>query len=306
MGIVTKLAMKMWEGTAKADAKRLAAQKPTPGITQITDIAYLPDGCRGHLLDVYYPEGTKEPLPVVIDIHGGGLMYGYKELNRYYNLAIASRGFTVISLSYRLVPEVFFPDQVRDILAAFHWIAAHGAEYPCQMENCFLTGDSAGGLLAAYTALVNQSPPLQRVFGAPGSDLCVRALGLTSGMSLTTRGALKILRSTIFGPDYREQPFYSRMDFAALPETALLPPCYLVTSRQDFIRAHTLDFERTLTKKGIPHQLRDWPKGTEERPLQHVFSVAYPEWPESRQTIDEMTDFFLAYQRQPAGEVQRR
>ena len=72
MEIVTKLAMKMWDGTAKADAKRIAAQRPTPGITQVTDIAYLPDSCRGHLLDIYYPEGTQEPLPVVIDIHGGG------------------------------------------------------------------------------------------------------------------------------------------------------------------------------------------------------------------------------------------
>ena len=298
MEIVTKLAMKMWDGTAKADAKRIAAQRPTPGITQVTDIAYLPDSCRGHLLDIYYPEGTQEPLPVVIDIHGGGLMYGYKELNRYYNLAIAARGFTVISLSYRLAPEVLFPDQVRDVLAAFRWIAVHGVEYPCQMENCFLTGDSAGGLLAAYTALVNRSERLQCVYATPGSGLELRALGLTSGMFLTTRGALKMLRSTIFGQGYRRQLLYACMDFAKLPEAALLPPCYLVTSRQDFIRAHTLDFERVLTARGIPHQLHDWPKGVKERPLQHVFSVAYPEWPESRQTIDEMADFFRQYQRQ--------
>ena len=171
MRLVEKIAEKMWENTAKSDAKRIALQKPTPGITQVTDIAYLPDGHRGHLLDVYYPEGTAEPLPVVIDIHGGGLMYGYKELNKYYNLAIASRGFTVISLSYRLAPEVLFPEQVRDILAAFRWIAAHGAEYPCQMENLFLTGDSAGGLLAAYTALVNESVDLQRIYGTQGSGL---------------------------------------------------------------------------------------------------------------------------------------
>ncbi len=74
----------------------------------------------------------------------------------------------MISLSYRLAPEVLFPEQVRDILAAFRWIAAHGAEYPCQMENLFLTGDSAGGLLAAYTALVNESVDLQRIYGTQG------------------------------------------------------------------------------------------------------------------------------------------
>ena len=198
-----------------------------------------------------------------------------------------------------LAPEVLFPEQVRDILAAFRWIAAHGAEYPCQMENLFLTGDSAGGLLAAYTALVNESVDLQRIYGTQGSGLRFNALGLTSGMFLTTRGAMKILRSTIFGADYHKQAFYACMDFANLTETAKLPPCYLVTSRQDFIRSHTLDFERRLTAKGVPHQLHDWPKGIKERPLQHVFSVAYPEWPESRQTIDEMTAFFMRYAKIP-------
>lgn len=303
MGLVERIAGRMWDNTAQADAKRIAAQTPTPGIAEVTDIPYLPDGHRGHLLDFYYPEGTREPLPVVIDIHGGGLMYGYKELNKYYNLAIAARGFTVISLSYRLVPEVRFPDQVRDILAAFQWIAAHGAEYPCQMDNLFLTGDSAGGLLAAHTALVNGSPDLQRVYGTRGAGITFNALGLTSGMFLTTRGAMAVLRSTIFGRDFQKQAFYACMDFANLPETAKLPPCYLVTSQEDFIRSHTLDFERTLSKKGVAHQLHDWPKGIKERPLQHVFSVAYPEWPEGRRTIDEMTAFFMRYAKIPA-EVQ--
>lgn len=299
MGLVEKCALTFMGLMERGDTKRLATQRPMPGVTQVTDIPYLPDGHRGHLLDIYYPDGAQEPLPVVIDIHGGGLMYGYKELNKNYNFAIASRGFAVISLSYRLVPEVLFPDQVRDILAAFEWIATHATAYPCQMDNLFLTGDSAGALLAASSALVNASPDLQRAFETQGSSLRFNALGFTSGMFLTTRGAMAILRSTIYGKDYQKKAFYACMDFATLPETALLPPCYLVTSRQDFIRTHTLDFERALAAKGVPHQLHDWPKGTKERALQHVFSVAYPEWPESGQTIDEMTAYFLRYAKTP-------
>lgn len=44
MNLVEKIAGKTWENTAKSDAKRIALQKPTPGLTQVTDIAYLPDG----------------------------------------------------------------------------------------------------------------------------------------------------------------------------------------------------------------------------------------------------------------------
>ena len=36
------------------------------------------DGNKYHLLDIYYPENAAEKLPVIIDIHGGGLMYAEK------------------------------------------------------------------------------------------------------------------------------------------------------------------------------------------------------------------------------------
>lgn len=44
------------------------------------DIPYISDGNKYHLLDIYYPENAAEKLPVIIDIHGGGLMYAEKRL----------------------------------------------------------------------------------------------------------------------------------------------------------------------------------------------------------------------------------
>ena len=57
------------------DAKRMAKQNLPDGIVAVVDIPYIDDGKKEHLLDIYYPEGTEAPLPVIIDIHGGGLMY---------------------------------------------------------------------------------------------------------------------------------------------------------------------------------------------------------------------------------------
>ena len=48
-------------------------------------------------------------LPVYIDVHGGGFVYGYKELNRNFCIALARRGFAVISISYRVLPTSRFP-----------------------------------------------------------------------------------------------------------------------------------------------------------------------------------------------------
>ena len=76
MDILKPVLLKFWKITEKNDNKRIASQTPTPGITQITDIPYANDNMKEHLLDLYYPEGTTEKLPVIIDVHGGGWLYG--------------------------------------------------------------------------------------------------------------------------------------------------------------------------------------------------------------------------------------
>ena len=69
------------------------------------------------------------PLPTVVDIHGGGWMYGDRHLNRSYCMYLASRGYAVMGMSYRLVPEVTVAGQVQDVFASLRWLAEHGSEY---------------------------------------------------------------------------------------------------------------------------------------------------------------------------------
>lgn len=298
MTVLERLMLLFWKKSEELDNKRIATLTATPGMHEIRDIAYLDDGERGHLLDVYYPQGTQQPLPVIIDIHGGGFMYGYKELNRLYNLYLASLGFTVFSISYRLAPQVRVPDQLRDVNAAFHWIAQNvpkdPAQYPCDMQNCFVTGDSAGGFLALYGALLEKSPLLQELFGVSPSGLPIRALGLISGVADFRSPLGKILAKPALGRGYKKEPYYPCWDCSQIPETAQLPPVYMATSAQDFVRKHAHFLARILDEKGVPYQLHDWPK-TPERYLQHVFSICYPTWPESVQTSAEMTQWFRKY-----------
>jgi len=287
-----KLVMQWWVGVKKKDDARIASLTPTPGIEEIRDIAYLDSGLRWHLLDIYYPQGTKEPLPVIVDVHGGGFTYGDKELNKLYNLYLSSLGFTVISLSYRLAPEVRFTDQVRDISAAFCWIAAHGAGYLCDMGNIFVTGDSAGGLFAMLLPLAERSPALQKIYGIQASGLNIRAIGLVSAALTMTKGLGLVLANPVFGPGYKAREDFTCLDMRTIPDLEKLPPCYLVTSKQDFVRGHSLEFAKILQERGVPHQLRDWPK-VPGKPLTHVFPVLYPSTlEESVATSGEMTAFF--------------
>ena len=292
MTLQEKLIMAHWKRVKIADDTRIASLTPTPGIEEIQDIAYIEDGHRGHLLDIYYPEGAKTPLPVIVGFHGGGFTYGYKELNKLYYLYLAGLGFTVVSPSYRLAPEVRFADQIRDLSAALRWLAENGAAYPCDMENVFVTGDSAGGLFALLLPLAEQSAALRKIYGIQPCGLPVRAIGLVSCATAMTKGAALILAKPVFGPGYRAREEFRCLDMRAIPDLEKLPPCYMVTSRQDFVRGHSLSFAEILRERGVAHELRDWPK-VEGRQLGHVFPVLYPgTLEESVVTNGEMTAFF--------------
>ncbi|CAH0121555.1 hypothetical protein PAE9249_04086 [Paenibacillus sp. CECT 9249] len=145
--IVRQMIRRGWEQVRKQDLARIARQTPTPGVGEDVDLAYLDDGDPMHLLDIYYPAGTKGLLPTIVDIHGGGWMYGDKELNKYYCLYLAAQGFAVANISYRLLPNTDLLGQVQDIFAALHWLEKHGSQHHCDLSRFYICGDSAGGHL---------------------------------------------------------------------------------------------------------------------------------------------------------------
>lgn len=68
-------------------------------------------------------------LPVIVDVHGGGWVYGNKELNEYYCMELAKLGFVVCDINYRLCPVTDLKGQVQDVTAALQWIFDHIHQY---------------------------------------------------------------------------------------------------------------------------------------------------------------------------------
>ena len=63
----------------KGDAKRDANLKEPADVTAEKNINYARNQDSWNLLDIYYPRGTKEKVPVIWSGHGGGDVYGTKE-----------------------------------------------------------------------------------------------------------------------------------------------------------------------------------------------------------------------------------
>ena len=104
-------------------------------------------------LRIYTPTGTG-PLPILMYFHGGGFVIG--DLDTFDKLCretAGGAGVIMVSVDYRLAPEHPFPAASDDCLAATRWAAAHAQEIGGDSSRIGVSGDSAGGNLAAVTAL---------------------------------------------------------------------------------------------------------------------------------------------------------
>ena len=98
--------------------------------------------------DVYRADDTQK-RPVVVWVHGGALITGSRQSVPKQLLDLCKNdGYALVSLDYRLAPEVKLPDIIADLDDAFRWIHGDGAKQ-CHLDatRLVVTGGSAGGYL---------------------------------------------------------------------------------------------------------------------------------------------------------------
>lgn len=146
LNIITRASVK-----ERIHVEQIIRSQPHMHNSGLVDIVTIPvRKCLGLSMDVYKPVGeVKEPLPIILDVHGGGLIAGRKEQNRNLGIQLARRGYIVFIPDYRLVPETDIFGQISDILDALAVIEAKAAEFGGNIEKLFVTADSAGAFLAS-------------------------------------------------------------------------------------------------------------------------------------------------------------
>lgn len=133
-----------------------------PEVELIEDIEYAEAGGARNQLDIYRSRQARGRAPVVLQIHGGAWIVGYKRQQAQPLLIdLASRGFVCVSANYRLSPRATFPEHLIDVKRALIWIRLHIAEYGGDPDCVVVTGGSAGGHLAALVALTPNRPEYQ-------------------------------------------------------------------------------------------------------------------------------------------------
>ncbi|GAA3017243.1 alpha/beta hydrolase fold domain-containing protein [Streptosporangium longisporum] len=204
----------------------------------------------------YRPDAMDGTAPAQLFLHGGGFVSGSADElvnDRLLAARAADAGIQVISLDYRLAPEHPYPAAVEDAIAVLDALRARPDRYGVDVSRIGIGGASAGGGIAASTALhlrergdhvlVHQAlevPALAMTpFGASAAEYA-RGFGLDG---------YERLAALYLGPDGTTAPFAAPLDAADLTG---LPPTLIRVAEHDPLRDAALAYGARLAAAGVP------------------------------------------------------
>jgi acetyl esterase len=197
--------------------------------------------------------------PLLVFFHGGGMIYGDLDSHDALCRFLAEHaGVRVLAVDYRRGPEDPFPAGVDDAWAAYRWVAEHPLELGADPHRLAVGGDSAGGYLAAATALraAQEGVPLAfQLLVYPVTDLAGGSRSrqlFGSGLYLTTEFMDLASRHYLGGADPRD-PRASVL-YADVPPG--LAPAYVATAGFDPLRDEGEAYAARLREAGVPVRLK--------------------------------------------------
>lgn len=252
---------------------------------------------------IYSPESAG-PHPAIMFFHGGGFVVG--DLNTMDGTCrdlAANAGHTVISVDYRLAPEAPFPAAAHDCIDATKWLKAEAKNINVDAGRICVAGDSAGGNLAAVTALQlkDAQPNLIKSqiliypvthhysFATPSYSDKAKGHGLTRNLMIW-----------FWDHYYRESAALSAGQFNHPLSTPLaeddlsgLPPALVLTAEHDPLRDEGIQYGEKMAAAGVAVQQ------TLYHDAQHGFVGSMGPTEDHRKAIAEIADWLAALYREP-------
>jgi len=245
------------------------AQQPLPpGIAARRDVAYVPGGGPRQMLDVFFPEKSEKPLPLVVWIHGGAWRAGSKD--RTPAMPLLADGFAVASVTYRFSQDAPFPAQIEDCKAALRWLRAHAKELNINPDRVGVWGASAGGHLVAMLGTagdvkawdkgenLDQSSRVQAVCDWFGPADLLTMGAQSTGESRIRHDAPDSPESRLVGGAVQENKDKARAASPVTHVTADAPPFLIMHGDRDPLVPHaqSVELNDALKKAGVESTLQ--------------------------------------------------
>lgn len=216
----------------------------------------------------YRPPVQPARSAAVLHIHGGGMISGSPRLSRFASAAQAlALDLPVFSVDYRLAPEAPFPAQLDDCYAVLAWLHAEADAFGIDPARIIVSGDSAGGGLAAGLALMVRDrgelslaaqvltyPMLDYRTGLGAEDQSDPATGEFCWTRQHNTFAWAAYRGPYDLADHRRGWFAP----ALAEDLAGLPPTWIGVGELDLFRAECARYAQRLAAAGVPVSFREY------------------------------------------------
>lgn len=249
----------------RAGIPAMLAQRPLPDLPVecSTVRVTVPQGGHAVRCLMVRPRHIAANAPAILHFHGGGHVLGVPEMNQPQLMRWADElGCLVLSVDYRLAPEVPFPGPMDDAYAALAWLHGNAARLGIDPARIAVSGESAGGAMAACLCLMArdrgeyaiafqhlEAPRLADKLPAPEDD------NPFTGQYVWKRINSAYCRKAYLG-DTAPSPYASA---ALADDLSSLPPAYFAVGSLDLFVDECLAYAQRLMRAGVPVELHVYP-----------------------------------------------
>ncbi|MFC4603866.1 alpha/beta hydrolase [Rhodococcus kronopolitis] len=244
-------------GAQARAAVRARLQLPAePEVVGNLTESLVPGPSGGIAVRVYRPAAASGgPSPAVVFAHGGGFVFCDLDTHDGFCRAMSNgTGAVVVSVDYRLAPESPWPAAAEDVCAVLDWVHRDAAELGVDPARIAVAGDSAGGNLAAVTALMARDrggPALAAqalVYPVIAPDFETDSYRAYGEGYFNTRAAMAWYWDQYVPPADRAHPYASPIR----AELAGLPPAVVLTAGFDPLCSEGDAYAEALAAAGVP------------------------------------------------------
>ena len=266
---------------------------------------YFGDGKKDHLLNVYFPKKENNNHSLIIDIHGGGWVYGDKDLNGDFCKFFAENGYTVVSPSYTLILYDDILNILKELSAVFDFVYAHLEEFGTDPSKIHLFGDSAGGQLGLLYESINQSEALWNIYGKVSHPVDFASLCFQNPAPYLTRvifigkpqfmerGARKTFFEMYCGKSEKKDDINKVCSLENyIDEIKHLPPVFITTSIGDvLLKPQSDSLAEDLSSRGFDVSIYVH----QDENFGHVLNVTLPDCEGGRIVNSKILEFLSAF-----------
>ena len=245
-------------------------------------------GGESRKLYLFIPKGISGNLRVVVYYHGGGWCINAPESCSRFCQDIAARTKSVVVCpEYRLAPENKYPAANLDAVSTVEWVRKNISN--SKELKIFLAGDSAGGHLAASTALHLKDGVDGVIMFYPALDLSLKS-ARKSWEDFAKRYCLDAELMETFIRAYLPNEAASQNEDASpllARDLKGFPNSLIISAQCDILRDEALEFASRLAEFGINVRYRCIEGAT------HLF-ITKPEMKEAYcNALSEASEFVL-------------